>query len=189
MYEGDVGLRPCAYLHNYTDDRVLTDSFYAEYLEKAPIFLKGESERQKLREFIQQHVKRGDRQALLFRIENGRIRPSKGLVDALAGMLAGNAEFVLVDDQKVVFETALAQARMATPSAKRVVIVEGGPGTGKSVVAINLLVALTAERLVAKYVTKCGAAGGFPEQVGWDHAAHKNLKPICGFGRLHRDCC
>jgi DUF2075 family protein len=157
VYEGDIALRPCAYLHNYIDDGSLTDAFYGEYLQKAPVFLKGDNERQKLREFIRQHVRRGDRDALLYRIESGRIRPSKGLVDALAGMLAGNAEFVLVDDQKVVFETALTVARAATPSAKRVVIVEGGPGTGKSVVAINLLVALTAERLVAKYVTKNAA--------------------------------
>lgn len=157
VYEADIALRPCAYLHNYLDDGVLTDGFYGEYLEKAPVFLKGEEERRKLREFIQRHVTRGDSEQLLYRIENGRIRPSKGLVDALAGMLAGNPEFVLVDDQKVVYETALALARGATPSAKRVVIVEGGPGTGKSVVAINLLVALTTERLVAKYVTKNAA--------------------------------
>ena len=54
-----------------------------------------------------------------------------------------------MDDQKVVYETALATAReAATTGKKQVVIVDGGPGTGKSVVAINLLVALTAGRLV-----------------------------------------
>jgi hypothetical protein len=79
-------------------------------------------------------------------------------VDALCGMLAGQAEFVLVDDQKVVYETVLAAARAAAATGeKQVVIVEGGPGTGKSVVAINLLVALTAGRLVTKYVTKNAA--------------------------------
>ena len=161
VYEGDVGLQPCAYLHNYTDDGVLTDGFYAHYIQLAPVFLKGEAEKAKLRAFIKQHVRHGDRRSLLYRIEHGRIRPSKGLVESLTGMLAGKQEFVLVDDQKVVYETALALAKGASESSKQVVIVEGGPGTGKSVVAINLLVALTERRLLVKYVTKNAA----PRQV------------------------
>jgi uncharacterized protein len=155
--DGDVGLHPCAYLHNYVEDGALTDARYAHYLELAPVFLKGEREKEKLREFIRQHVRYGDRRSLLFRIDNGRIRPSKRLVDSLTGMLAGKQEFVLVDDQKVVYEAALDLVSRASDSAKQVIIVEGGPGTGKSVVAINLLVTLTQRRLVTKYVTKNAA--------------------------------
>jgi hypothetical protein len=147
VYSENIGLRPCAYLHNYTDDGVITDSFYAHYLKLAPVFLKGETEKAKLRQFIKHHVRHGDKRSLLYRIENGRIRPSKGLVASLTGMLAGQQEFVLVDDQKVVYETALSLAKCATDESKQVVIVQGGPGTGKSVVAINLLVALTGLRL------------------------------------------
>lgn len=40
---------------------------------------------------------------------------------------------------------------------KQVVIVQGGPGTGKSVVAINLLGALLARRANARYVSKNAA--------------------------------
>jgi hypothetical protein len=80
-------------------------------------------------------------------------------------MLAGQQEFVLVDDQKVVYETALSLAKCATDESKQVVIVQGGPGTGKSVVAINLLVALTGLRLVAKYVTKNAAPRDVFESV------------------------
>lgn len=157
VYEGGVGMWPCAYLHNYTDDGVVTNSFYSHYLILAPVFLRGESEKEKLRLFIKQYVRYGDRRDLLYRIESGRIRPSKGLVDSLIGMIAGKQEFVLVDDQKVVFETVLSMAARAEEKAKQVVIIEGGPGSGKSVVAINLLVALTGRRLVAKYVTKNAA--------------------------------
>ena len=152
-----IQLHPCAYLHNYGDDGAVTDPFYRHYLDKAPIFLKGEKERLRLRQFIQQNVRAGDRNKLLYRIEHGRIRPSKGLVDSLEGMLQGKPEFVLIDDQKVVYETILDIARGASTHDKQVVIVEGGPGTGKSVVAINALVALTSSRLVAKYVTKNAA--------------------------------
>lgn len=130
------------------------------------MFLKGETERAKLQEFIARHVRQGDRNKIIYRIENGRIRPSKGLVDALVGMLAGKEEFVLVDDQKIVYETALGIARDAAITGKKqVVIVDGGPGTGKSVVAINLLVAMTSGRYVAKYVTKNAAPRDVFEKV------------------------
>jgi hypothetical protein len=102
IYDSEVGLRPCAYLHNYSDNGILTDSFYAHYVQLAPLFLKGEDEKDKLRTFIKRHVRYGDERSLLYRMENGRIRPSKGLVESLTGMLAGKQEFVLIDDQKVV---------------------------------------------------------------------------------------
>ncbi len=124
VYNADIELRPCAYLHNYTDDGVITDSFYAHYVQLAPVFLKGEPEKTKLRDFIKHHVRQGDTRSLLFRIENGRIRPSKGLVDSLTGMLSGKQEFVLVDDQKVVYETALSLATLATERSKQVVIIQ-----------------------------------------------------------------
>jgi uncharacterized protein len=147
------------------DDKVITDCFYAHCIQLAPVFLKGEAERAKLRDFIKHHVRHGDTRSLFYRIENGRIRPSKGLVESLTGMSAGKQEFVLVDDQKVVYETALSLATLATEKSKQVVVVRGGPGTGKSVVAINLLVALTGRRLVAKYVTKNAAPRDVFESV------------------------
>lgn len=157
VYDGNVGLNPCAYLHNYIDDGIISHPHYAPYLEKAPLFLRGDAERQRLRDFIKRHVRHGDNAELLYRIENGRIRPSKMLADSLGKMLRGNREFVLVDDQKVVYETTLALARSAATDAKQVAIVQGGPGTGKSVVAINLLAALTKLGLLAKYVSKNAA--------------------------------
>lgn len=157
VYDGGIRLKPCAYLHNYTRDGVIDAKHYADYIQKAPIFLKGEHERVQLREFIKRHVRRGDSGAVLYEIENGRIRPSKALSDSLVGLLKGKPEFVLIDDQKTVYETCLAAARSASTTKPRVVIIEGGPGTGKTVVAINLLVALTAQGLLGKYVSKNAA--------------------------------
>jgi uncharacterized protein len=156
VYDGGIQLKPCAYLHNYLPPGApLTNPFYADHLKRAPVFLKGQ--RELLRDFIKEHVRYGDKGQVLYQIENGRIRPSKSLADALVGLLKRQPEFVLVDDQKLVFETALQQARKVQETGKRVLIVEGGPGTGKSVVAINLLVALTDSRLTARYVTKNAA--------------------------------
>lgn len=158
VYDSTIQLRPCAYLHNYPENgKPLNDAFYARHLERAPIFVKGDDERLRLREFITSHVRVGDGGETLYTIEAGKIRPSKTLADALTGMMKGNPEFVMIDDQKLVFETALHHARAVRHAGKRVFIVEGGPGTGKSVVAINLLVAMTAEGLTSKYVTKNAA--------------------------------
>jgi len=157
VHDPAVGLQPCAYLHNYRDDGVITDERYRSYLDQAPIFLRGEHELRRLREFVRGRISRGDSGRLLVEIENGRIRPSRVLADSLAGMLKGNQEFVLVDDQKVVYENALAAARAGGNGNKQVVIIEGGPGTGKSVVAINLLSKLTQDGRLVKYISRNAA--------------------------------
>lgn len=153
----DVDLLPCAYLHNHPPAGAVSDPRYQPWMERAPLFLKGEAERRRLREFIARHVRHGDAGALLYRIEHGRIRPSKSLADSITGMLKGNEEFVLVDEQKVVYETVLRKADLGVAGAKQVVIVEGGPGTGKSVVAVNLLVELTRRGQLCQYVSRNAA--------------------------------
>ncbi|MFQ8660558.1 MAG: DNA/RNA helicase domain-containing protein [Clostridia bacterium] len=153
-----IELYPCAYLHNYVDvtPQTLLSDEYKYYLEKAPVFIKGDVE--KLRDFINKYIKYGDDKETLYMIENGKIRPSKSLQDALSSMLQGNEEFIMIDDQKIVYETALEMARKSYRDGnKRVLIVKGGPGTGKSVLAINLLVKLTTENMVCSYVTKNSA--------------------------------
>lgn len=153
-----IFIHPCAYLHNYVkkDPDSLTNKIYEYYLQKAPVFVKGEVVQ--LREFINKYIKYGDDKETLYMIENGKIRPSKSLQDSLASMLKGNDEFVMIDDQKLVYETALQKAKLSyRDGKKRVLIVKGGPGTGKSVLAINLLVNLTNENMVCQYITKNSA--------------------------------
>ncbi len=154
--EDAIQLHPCAYLHNYAPDEVIRNDRYAEHIERAPLFLKPDA--LKLRGYIGERIKHGDDSRIMTRIEHGRIRPSKGLADHIAGMLSGNAEFVMIDDQKVAYQHALRLAMLATPSHKKVLIIQGGPGTGKSVLAINLLVELTSKREHnALYVTRNSA--------------------------------
>ena len=158
VYSDNIHLTPCAYLHNYIEDSVIKNNFYQPYLEKAPVFLKGKAERERLQDFIKNLVKHGDKSNLMFRIENGKIRPSKSLADSLAKMIAGNPEFIMLDEQKLVFETAIKLAKESSASNKNILVVQGGPGTGKSVVAVNLLVNIIQQlRLVAQYITKNAA--------------------------------
>ncbi|MEJ8841512.1 DUF2075 domain-containing protein [Lacibacter sp. H375] len=153
--EEKIQLQPCAYLHNYIADDVITNECYQDYIDKAPVFLRGDAV--KLRNFIKQFVKHGDKTNILYRIDQGKIRPSKMLADSMVSMLKGNSEFVMIDDQKIVYETGISLSVKASEKKKKVLIVKGGPGTGKSVVAINLLVELTKRGLLAQYVSKNAA--------------------------------
>ena len=154
VQDGGMTLQPCAYLHNHPRDGQIDHAHYRDHLDRAPLFL--HPDREKLQAFIREHVRYGDRKNALYAIEHGRIRPSKMLVDCVAGLLQGKPEFVLLDDQKVVHETIL-QADARANDRKQVVIVQGGPGTGKSVIAINLLGALIARKRNVRYVSKNAA--------------------------------
>ena len=158
VQQKDINVIPCAYLHNYyfeDDDTLLSDD-YKEYTDQAPLF--GHSDVIKLRDFIKKYIEDGDDGDILYEIDNGKIRPSKMLQDSLKNMLKGNKEFYMIDNQKIVYEYALRNA-IDTVSAnnKNVMIVRGGPGTGKSVLAVNLLVELNNRNMTCFYVTKNAA--------------------------------
>lgn len=150
-----IKLQPCAYLHNYRlrDNDDLLDENYQFYINMAPVFTRGDTD--KLAAFIAKYIKKGNPD-VLYHIENGRIIPSKSLQDNLLSMLKGNKEFVLIDDQKVIYEKAITIAKNYT-NKKQVYIIHGGPGTGKTVLAINMLVAILNIDQNVMYVTKNAA--------------------------------
>ena len=154
----NIGLYPCAFLHNYDlrDTDPICSTQYQEYIKEAPMF--GSNDFEKLRRFIKRYIVEGDDRELLYKIENGRIRPSKRLQDSLSKMLQGNKEFNMIDEQKVIYEDAIRMAiDTVSSNDKNVLVVQGGPGTGKSVLAINLLVELTKRNMTCFYVTKNAA--------------------------------
>lgn len=158
VQDGKIGLFPCAYLHNYRrrEKDPLDGPQYESYLEDAPAFTRGQVDQ--LREFIKKSVVKGDNKELIYAVDNGKIKPSKSLQESIAKMLKGNQEFVMLDEQKVVYEEILyASRRTMEDQKKRVIIVQGGPGTGKSVVAVNLLAQLTNEDQFCQYVSKNSA--------------------------------
>lgn len=162
VQDQNIVLSPCAYLHNYAlkENDPILDEQYKEYIEEAPVFC--ERDALKLREFIHRFIQKGDDKKILYEIDHGKIRPSKSLQNAISNMLKGNREFIMIDDQKVVYENILQLAcKSKADMKKRTIIVEGGPGTGKSVVAINLLAELTKRGQFAQYASKNSA----PRQV------------------------
>ena len=153
-----ISLHPCAYLHNYqrSNPDNLDQTQYQEYIDEAPLYTEGEV--LKLRDFIKKSVVYGDEKEVLYKIENGKIRPSKSLQDSIKKMIEGNQEFVMLDEQKVVYEEILLQSmKCRADHKKRTIIIEGGPGTGKTIVAINLLAKLTQEGQFVQYASKNSA--------------------------------
>lgn len=155
VQEGDIAIYSCAYLHNCRNPATVKSELYAYHIDQAPVFIR--SDVKQLRQFLSRYIRYGDRKQILYRIEHGRLRPSKNLADHLASLLRGNREFEMIDDQKLVYESALELAERAQHGEKQILLVEGGPGTGKSVVAINLLVELTNRQFVSHYVSRNAA--------------------------------
>lgn len=151
----NIGLEPCAFLHNMSSESVIRDSFYDPHLKNAPVFISRDAKL--LSEFLKKHVKYGDSTEIMYRIENGKIKPSKHLADSLASMMKGNREFILLDDQKLAYETSVKLASGIASGKKQTLLINGGPGTGKSVLAINMLVEFIGRGFVAHYVSKNAA--------------------------------
>ena len=151
VYETGVEVSACAYLHNCKTSTVIRDSIYENALRKAPVFLHGQHA--ELQALIESKIVSGVGTEILRRIDESPVRPSQQLADAVGNMLQGKEEYVLLDEQKTVYETIIRNAHLTQESGKKVLIVKGGPGTGKSVISINALAHLTGERLNVKYVT------------------------------------
>ncbi|CAM8628852.1 DEXSc_RecD-like domain containing protein [Candidatus Planktophila dulcis] len=151
VYETPVGISSCAYLHNALENRVVNDSRYEEALRNTPVFIHGEKEL--VVDLIASNISEGDGIDLLRRVDASPTRPSLQLADAISNMLQGKEAFILIDNQKTVLETIVHRAYTGLEGKKQVVIVNGGPGTGKSVVAINALSRLMGQRMNARYVT------------------------------------
>ncbi len=166
-YNGEVQdrkikLSPCACLHNYIrhDNDPLDSDQYKDYLDEAPAYTKGQLDQ--LRAFIKKSIRKGDNKEILYRVDHGKIHPSKSLQDSIGSMLKGNREFIMIDEQKVAYEEILRiSLKCQQDYKKRTVIVKGGPGTGKTVIAINLLAELTRRDQLVQYVSKNSA----PRQV------------------------
>jgi DUF2075 family protein len=150
---GELGAHACAFLHNYepSNPEPLRSSFYGKYLEEAPIYFK--NDQAELEAFLTRHVGGGKGVEILYRLEEGRLKPTKKLMDFVGSLFGGGSDFVLLDEQKSAFEIARSVAiGGAAEKGKQVVVIKGGPGTGKSVVSMNLLGVLLKHGLSAQFV-------------------------------------
>ena len=156
--DNHIGLIPCAYLHNYKEEyrNELCHEKYTEAINDAPVFI--EQDGLALTEFIVKYASKPSDKKLFDIIEHGKLKPSKSLQDTVGSVLNGNNEFDMIDEQQVAYATVLKLVQNTIKEdGKHTIIVKGGPGTGKSVIAINLLAKIINNGYSSVYVTKNGA--------------------------------
>ena len=135
IYSSNLNPFSCAYMHNFTrrNPEPLLNAQYMDIVEDTPVFFLEDTE--KLEQFLRKYVGKGKGKEILYQIENGKIRPSRKFVEYVSSMFEGNEVYTLLDEQKVAHANIIRYASTATE--KTTIIVNGGPGTGKSVVAMN----------------------------------------------------
>lgn len=137
---GRIKLASCAYLHNVKSEieSHFFDARYSEILKDSPAFTietMGE-----LSEFVGERTWCGASTKLVDSILTGQYKPSKKLLDFVADSIEKYEPWNLLDEQRVVFNRILSDVENARKrKLKKVIVVLGGPGTGKSVIAVQVL--------------------------------------------------
>lgn len=154
--QGEVGLRSCAFLHNLTYDP--NNEIYARrhshILKQYPAF--SGNQRRDLIAYMAAHLQAGNGMKVLDQVLKSKFLPSKKLLEHTSRVVQDQKAYVLIDSQQVVFEKVLAEVRAGARTSrlnKTVVLVHGGPGTGKSVIALHLLGRLSGEGFKVMHLT------------------------------------
>jgi len=152
--ENPIILNACTYLHNYNfySEDILFSNKFKEMIENYPLFTADDVN--KLKGYLINKLENGRGIEVLKKIEESKYRPSKKLMDHVGNMIKGKPEYILLDEQLVVYDKVLSCAKEGFhDKQKTVIIVKGGPGTGKSVIAINLMADLLLRGYNAHYAT------------------------------------
>lgn len=140
FYEKELELFGCSYCHNYRKNigEGLFDSRYAKCIEKYPIYTRNDIEL--LAEKIKTLLNHGRGFEIFNRFMQSPIRPSKKLLENVSKIIHNKSEFSLLEEQITARNTILDKIKKAEKSnEKNVIIIKGGPGTGKTVIALHIL--------------------------------------------------
>lgn len=161
-----ISLSACCYLHNYKYDSSdpLFDQRFTDYLNDYPVFTLDDTN--ELAAYLSNHIGNGRGMPILSKIERGRHRPSKKLMQHVSEVVKKKLngelkvlgspleDFILLDDQIIAYDSVLSIVRKGLHNRQKYsLIIKGGPGTGKSVIALKLLADLNAEGINAQYAT------------------------------------
>lgn len=156
VHTENMNVNSCSYLHNLRNDKDIKDTVYKDLLIKSPIF--SANDNNELAEFIKKHVNKPCEKKILYEISNGVIKPSKMLIDSLKSELSNNPQFTLLEKQEVVYQNIISIIKDSySDNKKHVIIVQGGAGTGKSVIAIKLMNYFIKNEKISYYITKNSA--------------------------------
>ena len=133
-------LSASVYAHNYSREKeaVLLAPKFTEFVKTFPIFTKEEAV--ELGRYLKERLQNGKGRIVYEHFARSPIGPSKKLLDHTSEMINKQQIFNLIDDQIVAYNTIMHKAKqLAKTKQKSVVIVKGGPGTGKSVIALEVM--------------------------------------------------
>jgi len=130
-------VRGVAYLHNAADLDV-DELFGLATTERTRLFTK--SRRGAFLEYLRDQFAPDSGAGAGDRLLTSAVRPSRQLLTVAAAEIKDREQFILLDEQKVAHDLVLhVVGRAQRSDAKELVIVTGGPGSGKSVIALSLL--------------------------------------------------
>jgi hypothetical protein len=126
-----------AYLHNAVD-RDVDDLFALRATEQSRLFTK--QRRGQFIEYLRGQLAPSPGAPAADRFLTSTVRPSRHLLTHAAAELKERSHFTLLDEQRLAYELVLhAVERARRAQHKTIVVVSGGPGSGKSVIALSLL--------------------------------------------------
>lgn len=152
--EGTVGLSACGYAHNANRDEEgeLWSDRHSELLDRWPLFAGDQSD--DFADFLTAQLSGGDGRPILDEVLKGRYRPHKRLLQHTAAVIKREPAYVLLDEQQVTLNHILGRVRDRGASTDQsVFLIQGGPGTGKSVIAVNLLAELSGDGYSTQHAT------------------------------------
>lgn len=138
--ENEINLFGYAYCPNYNkkEGTGLFDPKYKEVLTKFPIYTKKDIE--KLADRLKELLSQEDGFDIFNKFMESPIRPSRKLLDSASNVIKQESDFNLLDDQIYARNVIIDKIKKGeTNNEKSAVIVEGGPGTGKTVIALHTL--------------------------------------------------
>jgi uncharacterized protein len=153
--EPSLTLTSCSYCHNYsnTDRSGLFNPIYQTILNEYPIYCREDV--QKLAEKLKSLLISGNGTEVYNRFMLSGIRPSKKLLDNVYGIIKDKAKFSLLNEQLVAKNIIRGKINRAkAKNEKSVILVKGGPGTGKSLIALNILAEIAEKKQNVLFVSK-----------------------------------
>jgi len=126
-----------AYLHNWMDSKNLALDLI-QPTSHGMLFTG--TQKNELKEFLKARISPKFSDQITDHFLNSRIAPTKQLMQLAAEEVKNREQFRLLDEQQIAYSMVMKALRDADASnTKTAVIITGGPGTGKSVIALSLL--------------------------------------------------
>ena len=145
--EDKIGLICCSYCLNYRKNigEGLFNPIYKPILQKYPVYTHEDVEL--LANRLSELLRKGGDFEIFNRFMQSPIKPSKKLLESASKIVSNQSDFSLINDQLLAKNVIVDKIKRAEKNdEKNVIIVKGGPGTGKTVIALHILAEMASKK-------------------------------------------